>query len=103
MLPSWGVRVFNRSTVTAYAMANARARPSLYAWFHEVEKACWTGPDEVKRQFPAASIIDNNRVIFNVGGNNYRIIVMVKYEFHAVYIRFIGTHAEYDKIDAATV
>jgi mRNA interferase HigB len=98
-----GVRVFNRSTVTAYAAAHAGARQSLFAWFNEVEKAMWAGPDEVKRRFPSASIIDKERVVFNIGGNNYRVVVMVEYQFHAVYIRFIGTHAEYDKVNAATV
>jgi mRNA interferase HigB len=57
----------------------------------------------LKRQFPSASILDNERVVFNLAGNSYRVVVMVKYQFHVVYIRFIGTHAEYDKVDAANV
>ncbi len=97
------MRVFSRSTVTAYAESHADARQNLFAWFHEVEKAKWTGPEDVKRNYPSASIINRERVVFNISGNNYRIIVMVKYEFHVVYIRFLGTHAEYDKVDAETV
>jgi mRNA interferase HigB len=97
------VRVFNRSTVTAFADDHADARQNLFAWFHEVEKATWSGPDDVRRRYPSASIISSERVVFNISGNTYRIIAMVKYEFHVVYIRFIGTHAEYDKVDAATV
>jgi mRNA interferase HigB len=75
----------------------------LLAWFAEVEKADWTGPNDVKARYPSASIINKERVVFNIKGNTYCIVVGIKYEFHAIYIRFIGTHAEYDKIDAATV
>ena len=99
----WHVRVFNRSSVTAFAAAHADARQPLFAWFAEVEKASWSGPEDIKSRYPSASLLAGNRVIFNVKGNDYRVVVAIKYEFFAVYIRFIGTHAEYDKIDAATV
>jgi len=97
------VRVFNRSTVTVFADAHADARQPLFAWFAEVEKASWNGPEDVKSRYRSASFLVGNRVIFNIKGNAYRIVVAIKYEFSAVYIRFIGTHAEYDKIDAATI
>lgn len=99
----WHVRVFNRSTVRAFADEHADARQPLYAWFAEVERADWSGPEDIKTQYPSASLLADNRVVFNVKGNKYRVIVAVRYEFFAVYIRFIGTHAEYDKIDAATI
>jgi mRNA interferase HigB len=57
----------------------------------------------VKRRYASASFLEGDRVVFNVKGNKYRIVVAIRYEFHAVYIRFIGTHAEYDAIDAETV
>ena len=66
-------------------------------------KARWTGPDAIKARYPSASIINRERVVFNIKGNHYRVIVAVKYQFRSLYIRFIGTHAEYDKIDAATI
>jgi mRNA interferase HigB len=97
------VRVFNRSTVKAFADAHTDARQPLFAWFAEVEKAEWTGPEDIKARYPSASIVNKERVVFNIKGNNYRVVVAVKFEFHVVYIRFIGTHAEYDKIDATTV
>jgi mRNA interferase HigB len=97
------VRVFNRSTVRAFSDAHADARQALFAWFTEVERANWGGPDEIKTAYPSASLLAGNRVVFNVKGNKYRVVVAVKYEFFAVYVRFIGTHAEYDKIDAATI
>ena len=99
----WDVRLFNRSTVKAFADAHASARQPLFAWFDEVEKAAWTGPDDVKRRYPSASIVAGDRIVFNIKGNDYRIVVAVRYDFYAVYIRFIGTHAEYDKIDATKI
>jgi mRNA interferase HigB len=97
------VRVFNRSTVKAFADSHADARQSLFAWFAEIEEASWNGPAEIKSRYPSASVLTSNRVVFNIKGNKYRVVVAIKYEFFAVYIRFIGTHAEYDEIDAATV
>ena len=97
------MRVFNRSTVTAYGDAHADARGALLAWFDEVQHASWAGPNDIRQSYPSASIINDERVVFNIKGNKYRIVVSVKFQFFVVYIRFIGTHAEYDKIDAATV
>lgn len=97
------MRLFNRSTVKAFAAEHADARQALFAWFAEVERANWSGPDDIKTSYPSASFLAGNRVVFNIKGNRVRVIVAVKYEFFAVYIRFIGTHAEYDKIDAATI
>jgi mRNA interferase HigB len=97
------VRVFNRSTVKAFADEHADARQALFAWFGEVQQANWDGPDDIKTVYPSASFLAGNRVVFNVKGNKYRIVIAVKYEFFAVYIRFIGTHAEYDRIDATTI
>jgi mRNA interferase HigB len=98
-----GVRVFNRSTLTAFADGHADARQAFFAWFADVQQANWRGPDDVKSVYPSASFLAGNRVVFNIKGNKYRLVVAVKYEFFAVYIRFIGTHAEYDKIDATTI
>lgn len=97
------MRVFNRSTIAAFADAHADARQPLLAWFAELEKASWKGPRSIKNRYPSASFVAGDRVVFNLKGNEYRIVVAIKYEFFAVYIRFIGTHAEYDKVDAVTV
>lgn len=111
MLPIWErtilslfrVRIFSRSTIRANTNAHADARQALYAWFAEVEKATWKGPDDIKARYASASFLAGNRAVFNIKGNEYRIVVTVKYEFFAVYIRFVGTHSEYDKIDATTI
>jgi mRNA interferase HigB len=95
--------VFNRRTVVEYGRSHASAKGALYAWFAEVQKANWKDPNDVKKAYPSASIVNSERVVFNVKGNHYRIVAAIKYEYYAVYIRFIGTHAEYDKINAATV
>ena len=99
----WHVRVFNRSTVRAFADAHADARQPIFAWFAEAERERWRGPDDIKVRFPSASFLAGNRVVFNIKGNKYRLVVAIKYEFFVVYVRFVGTHAEYDAIDASTI
>ncbi len=76
---------------------------ALRAWFFEVKKEKWISPNDVKIKYKNASIIGNNRIVFNIKGNKYRLIVSVKYKFKIVFIRFIGTHSEYDKIDAKNI
>lgn len=79
------------------------AEGALKAWFAEARLAQWTTPQDIKRQYANASIIANNRVVFNIKGNDYRLIVAIAYRMQYVYLKFIGTHAEYDKVDAATI
>ena len=74
------------------------AKQPLRAWFAEAKKADWRGPSDIKKMYRSASFLANKRVVFNIGGNKYRLIVFAKYESRTVYIRFIGTHKEYDKI-----
>jgi len=75
----------------------------LKAWYDEANKAQWLTPQDIKAQYNSASFIGRNRVVFNIKGNNYRLIVAVAYRFGAVYVKFVGSHCEYDKIDAETV
>ena len=75
----------------------------LKSWFAEAQKAEWENPNQIKTEYPSASILNDNRVVFNVKGNNYRLIVKISYEYEMVWIRFIGTHAEYDNINANTI
>lgn len=79
------------------------AQPSLQAWFADVKQAEWKTPTDIKNLYRNASFIANNRVVFNIKGNKYRLVVAVQYEYGIVYIRFVGTHLEYDKIDAVTI
>lgn len=75
----------------------------LKAWYHEVKKAEWQNSNEVKTQYRNASIIGDNRIVFNICGNKYRLIIKINYETQWIFIRFVGTHKEYNKIDAATI
>ena len=79
------------------------AEQPLKAWLDEASKANWTGPQDIKAKFRNASFIKNNRVVFNIKGNDYRLIIAIAYRVGIVYIKFVGTHAQYDAIDAATV
>ena len=76
---------------------------SLKSWVDHIKKVKWQKSHDVKNKYPKASIIDNNRVVFNINGNKYRLIVSIKYEFQIIFIRFIGTHDEYDKINAKDI
>ena len=75
----------------------------MRAWVHIVRAADWSNPTDVKRMFRSADILASGRAIFDIGGNKYRLVAAIHYRGKRVYVRFIGTHAEYDRIDAATV
>jgi mRNA interferase HigB len=79
------------------------AEQSLKSWADEVKHASWMQPADIKAQFRSASILKNRRVVFNIKGNDYRLIASIAYRFGAVYIKFVGTHAQYDAVDAETV
>lgn len=79
------------------------AEGALKSWLFEAKLARWMCPQDVKKQYANASIIANNRVVFNVKGNDYRLIVAIAYRMQYIYVKFIGTHAEYDKVDASIV
>jgi mRNA interferase HigB len=75
----------------------------LQTWFEDANHATWVHPQDIKLRYASASFVGSNRVVFNIKGNEYRLIVAVAYRFAAVYIKFVGTHRQYDDIDAATV
>jgi mRNA interferase HigB len=82
---------------------HADSEISLRAWFHDVKSADWNNFNELKQQYKNASIVGNGRVVFNIKGNSYRLVVAIDFDFQVIFIRFIGTHQEYDKIDAKTI
>lgn len=97
------VRIVARSTLLAFAAKHADALGPLEAWYRLAKQAKWTGPTAVKASDPRASIIANDRVVFDIKGGSYRLVVAMHYRTQIAFIRFIGTHAEYDGIDAANV
>lgn len=76
---------------------------SLRAWYHDAKIAEWKNSNELKMQYKNASIVGDGRVVFNIKGNKYRLVVAIDYEYKVIFIRFIGTHIQYDKIDANTI
>lgn len=83
----------------AFKRTHADSREPLDVWQAEVEQAHWGGPRDVKNRYPSASFLANNRVIFNIKGNTYRVVVKVRYQNSIVLIEWVGTHAEYDKMN----
>lgn len=81
----------------------AGSQQPLQAWFREASRATWDSPADIKARYRTASILAGGRVVFNIAGNEYRLVVWIRYVSHTVYVRFVGTHAEYDRIDARTV
>jgi mRNA interferase HigB len=76
---------------------------SLRAWYHDTKVADWRNSNELKSQYKNSSIVGDGRVVFNIKGNDYRLVVAIDYEFQVIFIRFIGTHKQYDKIDTKTI
>ncbi|MBY5590108.1 type II toxin-antitoxin system HigB family toxin [Rhizobium leguminosarum] len=98
------MQIIAKSTLRAFWERHPRARTSLSVWYSTVIRAEWTGPSDIKTMFGAnVDFVGDNRIIFDIGGNNYRLIVHVAYRYRRVLIKFVGTHAEYDRIDPETV
>lgn len=98
------MRIFNRSTLIAFWTKHPDSETPLRLWFALVERASWAKPSDVRQTFGSASFLANNRIVFDIKGNTYRLVAYVRYSpLYLVFIRFIGTHAEYDRIDAETV
>jgi mRNA interferase HigB len=97
------MRVIAKSTLQAFWRRQPDAEGSLLAWYREVEKEDWDCPTKVKARYGNASIVRNNRVVFNIKGTSYRLVVRVNYKYRLVYVRFVGTHVEYDKINVEEV
>jgi mRNA interferase HigB len=97
------VRVIAKKTLKEFWEDHNDCEQQLKSWYEEASSAFWRTPDDIKKNYPSASFLEDNRVVFNIKGNNYRLIVKINYKFGMVWIRFIGTHTEYDKIDATKV
>lgn len=97
------MQIIARRTLYEFWTIHPKVEGPLRAWFALVSGSDWTGPADVRAMFNSADFVTDNRVIFNIAGNNYRLIIHVAYPFKRVLIKFIGTHAEYDKVTAETV
>ncbi len=97
------MRVISRKCLTELAKRHPDAKPALEAWFHEAQDADWASPAQVKQQYATASILKHGRVVFNICGNKYRLVVKINYPYRVVYVRFVGTHADYGRINSEEI
>jgi len=96
------MNIIARRTLVQFWSKHPRSKASLEAWYHEALHATWATPEDVKRRYPAASVLRNDRVQFDIRGNEFRLVCAFRYDKGIAWIKFVGTHAEYDKIDAET-
>ncbi|MCL2649555.1 MAG: type II toxin-antitoxin system HigB family toxin [Candidatus Azobacteroides sp.] len=97
------MKIWDKDLLDKYSIKHANARNSLQRWIDFVEKAEWESHNELKLDFPSADYVGNNRYVFNIQGNNYRLVTVVVFITGMLKIRFIGSHAEYDKINCKTI
>ncbi|MDD5706824.1 MAG: type II toxin-antitoxin system HigB family toxin [Kiritimatiellae bacterium] len=97
------MHVISRKRLCEFWERERDAEQALKAWFHEAEKAWWRNSAELKKQYGSASIVNAERVVFNICGNKYRLVVRINYAGRTVFIRFVGTHRQYDRIDVETI
>jgi len=100
------MRVIALSTLKAFWSSSPEYADAIQpgmAWYRETLRADWATPAQVKAQFSSASILKDGRVVFNIAGNKYRLVAWINYPYRVVYIRFFGTHGQYDRIDAQTI
>ena len=97
------MRIIAKSTLRNFWKKHGDAEQPLRAWYDEARKGEWNSFQDIKKQFGSASIVGNDRVVFNIKGNDYRLVVLILFRRGKAFIRFIGTHTEYDKIDAKKI
>ncbi len=97
------MRIIAKRKLRAFWEIHPLAEDPLLAWYREVQREAWDAPAKVKQKYRNASFVKDNRVIFNIKGNDYRLVVRINYPARVVYVRFVGTHAEYDVIDVEDV
>jgi mRNA interferase HigB len=96
------MRIISKKKLREFWEIRKDCEEQLKAWSNETEQGDWSSPADIKREYPSASILKENRVVFNIKGKTYRLVVRINYAYRIVWIRFIGSHAEYSKINAET-
>ncbi len=95
--------IIKKKTLKEFWEKHGDSEIPLKTWYQNASKAIWENPNQIKKDYPSASILEGNRIVFNIKGNDYRLIVRINYHRKIIYIRFIDTHDKYDKIDATKV
>ena len=93
------MRVVAKKILRDFWEKHSDCEQQLKSWYQEASNAEWKSPNGTKSEYPSASILSNNKIVFNIKGNNYRLIIKINYDYQIIWIRFIGTHSEYDKIN----
>ncbi len=96
-------RIFSKRTIKEFCQNHSDSKDYLETWYETVKGANWQNPSDIKNFYSTVSILKNSRVVFNIKGNQYRLVAKINYERQWLFIRFIGTHKDYDKIDANTI
>ena len=96
-------RIFSKSTLREYWEKHPDSEQYLKTWYETVMNSKWKSPNDVKETFVHASVLKNNRIVFNIKGNSYRLVAKFNYEKQWIFVKFIGTHSEYSKINANTI
>lgn len=97
------MRVIAKKTLRDFWEKHPDSESQLRSWYYETVNSDWNSPNDIKRRYSSASILHDNRVVFNIKGNTYRLVTKVNYDYGIVWIRFLGTHSEYDKINSTEV
>ncbi|MCL4460603.1 MAG: type II toxin-antitoxin system HigB family toxin [Nitrospirae bacterium] len=97
------MRIIAKATLRAFWTRHPDAEESLLAWYREAQKADWDRPEKIKEKYRSASFVGRNRVVFNIKGNKYRLVVKMKYEKQLVFVRFVGTRTDYEAINVEEV
>ena len=97
------MNVVSRQTLVAFWTKHPQSKGVLSQWFSAARRAEWKTPQDIRAEYNSADFLGDNRVVFDLGGNNYRVVVRVSYRFKQVLIKFVGAHAEYDRIDASKI
>jgi mRNA interferase HigB len=97
------MQIISIKALKEFWQAHASAEEPLKAWYHEAKKAHWRSFQDIKNRYRHADVIADNRVVFDIKGNTYRLVVRINYQSGCLFVRFVGTHAEYNKINAETI
>lgn len=97
------MNVISKKTLVQFYENHPQSKTPLEVWHADVRKAVWESPDQIKRDYSSASFLRGNRIVFNIKGNDYRLIVHIDYKRKIVRVKFIGTHSEYDKVNAEEI
>ncbi len=97
------MRIIAKATIRDFWLIHSQAEFPLLDWYNTTKQATWKSPNDVKKTYGNASIVANNRVIFNIKGNDFRLVTEIDYEYQLVFIIWIGSHKEYNRIDVTTI